>query len=111
MPFGLKNTAQAFQRLMDSVLRGVHKYINNILVASSLHAEHLEDLTFLFETLEANSMVVNKAKCLFGVGSISFLMHTMSADGIVPLPSKVATVRDFSRPEDVAGLQYFLGDA
>ena len=88
MPFGLKNTAQAFQRLMDSVLRGVHKYINNILVASSLHAEHLEDLTFLFETLEANGMVVNKAKYLFGVGSVNFLVHTVSADGIVPLPSQ-----------------------
>jgi hypothetical protein len=38
MPFGLKNAAQAFQRLMDGVLRGVDfvfVYLDDILVASS----------------------------------------------------------------------------
>ena len=38
MPFGLKNSAQAFQRLMDGVLRGlsdsVFVYLDGILVAS-----------------------------------------------------------------------------
>ena len=37
MPFGLKNSAQAFQRLMDGVLRGltfVFVYLNDILVVS-----------------------------------------------------------------------------
>ena len=37
MPFGLKNSAQAFQRLMDGVLRGlpsVFVYLDDILVAS-----------------------------------------------------------------------------
>ena len=37
MPFGLKNAAQAFQRLMDTVCRGletVFVYIDDILFAS-----------------------------------------------------------------------------
>ncbi|CAI5694697.1 unnamed protein product [Oreochromis niloticus] len=47
MPFGLKGAAQTFQRLMDSVLRGlpfVFVYLDDILVAScseSQHASHL----------------------------------------------------------------------
>ena len=38
MPFGLKNAAQTFQRLMDNVLRDcsfAHVYLDDILVASS----------------------------------------------------------------------------
>ncbi len=44
MPFGLKNAAQAFQPLMDTVLRGLDftfDYIDDILVASRSRAEHL----------------------------------------------------------------------
>ena len=47
MPFGLKNAAQAFQRLMDSVCRGldnVYVYLDDILIASHNEAEHLADL-------------------------------------------------------------------
>ena len=38
MPFGLKNAAQAFERLMDSILRGLpfaFVYLDDILVAST----------------------------------------------------------------------------
>ena len=47
MPFGLKNSAQAFQRLMDSVFRDLaftFVYLDDILIASpdkSTHASHL----------------------------------------------------------------------
>ena len=43
MPFGLKNSAQAFQRLMDGVLRGldfVFVYLDDILVASPNPDKH-----------------------------------------------------------------------
>ena len=43
MPFGLKNAAQAFQRLMDTVFQNVHcvfVYLDDILIASSSEREH-----------------------------------------------------------------------
>ena len=43
MPFGLKNSAQIFQRLMDGMLRGlssVFVYLDDILVASPTAAQH-----------------------------------------------------------------------
>ena len=52
MPFGLKNAAQAFQRLMDTVCRGLERvfvYIDDILVASSNPVQHLQDLETLFK--------------------------------------------------------------
>ena len=43
MPFGLRNTAQTFQRFMDEVTRGldsVFVYIDDILIASTNALEH-----------------------------------------------------------------------
>ena len=51
MPFGLKNSAQTFQRLMDSVCRdldGVVVYIDDILIASKSRKQHVEHLHALF---------------------------------------------------------------
>ena len=78
MPFGLKNAAQAFQRLMDGILRDIpftFVYIDDILVASHSHEEHLEHLRQLFELLSANGLVINKTKCVFGVPELDFLGH------------------------------------
>ena len=47
MPFGLKNSAQTFQRLMDSVmsqLQAVFVYIDDVLVASATPEQHERDL-------------------------------------------------------------------
>ena len=47
MPFGLRNAAQAFQRLMDSVLQDISCafiYLDDILIASSSAAQHTKDL-------------------------------------------------------------------
>ena len=43
MPFGLKNAAQAFQRLMDTACRGlsfVFVYLDDILIFSQSQEEH-----------------------------------------------------------------------
>ena len=47
MPFGLKNAAQAFQRMMDGILREidfVFVYLDDILVASRTQEEHISHL-------------------------------------------------------------------
>ena len=111
MPFGLKNAAQAFQRLMDNVFRGldfVFVYLDDILVASSLAAEHLAHLQQVFARLQHYSLVVNAAKCLFGQSQIDFLGHRITSRGVTPLPLKVRAVHDFARPTTMKGLQQFL---
>lgn len=68
MPFGLRNTAQIFQRFTDQVLRGLSfafMYINNMLIASVTPEEHLEHLQAVFDHLTANSIVVSPNKCLW----------------------------------------------
>ena len=112
MPFGLRNAAQAFQRLMDVVLQDIpftSVYINDILVASHSHEEHLQHLRQLFKLLSANGLVINKTKCIFGVPELDFLGHRVTAQGIRPLSDRVAALQDCVPPTDRTSLQRFLG--
>ena len=113
MPFGLKNAAQAFQRFMDQVCRGledfVFVYIDDILIASSSPAEHLRHLRLLVKRLAEHGLVVNVAKCRFGVDVIDFLGHRVTAHGVEPLPERVEAIRQFPQPRDAKALSEFLG--
>ena len=113
MPFGLKNAAQAFQRLMDQVCRGLEDflfvYIDDILVASANAKEHRHHLRLLFKRLAEHDLVVNMAKCLFGVDTIDFLAHRVTAQGIEMLPERIEAIRQFPQPQDAKALNEFLG--
>ena len=112
MPFGLKNSAQAFQRLMDTVCHGldfVFVYLDDILVASRTRREHLRHLRLLFERLHEHGLVINLAKCKFGQTQMDFLGHRITRLGISPLPASVAAIAAFPQPTTVKGLQAYVG--
>ena len=111
-PFGLKNAAQAFQRLMDRVgsdLDFIFIYLDDILVASSSEAEHIDHLNILFSRLEQFGLVVNPAKCIFGVQQLEFLGHIISAAGSAPTQEKIEAVQNFPTPATVGDLLVFIG--
>jgi hypothetical protein len=69
VPFGLKKAAQAFQRLMDTVLRDLEFtfiYIDDIFIASRNKAEHMVHLRQVLERLQQQGLIINLAKCQFG---------------------------------------------
>ena len=88
MPFGLKNEAQTFQRLMDNVLRYCSfAYVYDILVASSSVDEHRQHLGQLFHKLADCGLVVNPQKCVLWQSSLEFLGHYVTSSGVQPLQS------------------------
>ena len=110
MPFGLKNAAQTFRRLMDSICQPfdfVFVYLNDILVASSTQAEHKNHLQLLFQRLADFGLVVNMDKCQFGRCPIEFLGHLIDKYGARPIPSKVEAVQAFPYPTTLQDLQRF----
>nr|VZI40915.1 unnamed protein product [Spirometra erinaceieuropaei] len=112
MPFGLRNASQTFQRFVDRVLCGlpfVYAYIDDLLLASSTTEEHIEHLTTVFDRLQQFGVVLNPSKCVFGVPSLEVLGHLVDSQGIQPLPSKAAAIRDFPPPISKRQLQRFLG--
>ena len=112
MPFGLKNAAQTFQRLMDWIFRGlpfVFIYLDDVLVASTNRRSHLKHLCVVLDLLSQNGLVLNLEKCSFGQGEIDYLGHKINSAGIIPLCKHVDALLLQPKPQDVCGLQRFLG--
>ena len=78
MPFGLKNAARTLQRLMDQAtqqLPGIYVYLDDVLVASATPKQHARYLRSHFDALKRFGLVINRAKCVFGVRELGFLGH------------------------------------
>ncbi|XP_068215486.1 uncharacterized protein [Palaemon carinicauda] len=77
-PFGLKNAACTFQRLMNRIicgLDGVEIYIDDLVVHSNDWETHVRRLKWVFEVLLEAGLVVNLKKCEFGKAKVSYLGH------------------------------------
>ena len=112
MPFGLKNAGQTFQRMMDEILNDldfIFVYMDDMLVASRTEAEHEDHFRQLFRQLAEHDLVVSPGKCQFGQRTIEFLGHTVSKEGVKPLPAKVSAIVDYPAPETQEALRRFLG--
>ena len=112
MPFGLKNAAQTFQRLTDTVCQSldfVYVFLDDILVASRNQQEHLRHLRSLFEKLAAFGLVINLNKCQFSRRQIDFLGHSIDACGARPLSTKVEAIQQFPTPTSLKSLQQLAG--
>nr|VZH89234.1 unnamed protein product [Spirometra erinaceieuropaei] len=110
MPSGLRSATQTFQKFNDQVLRGLDLvYIDDLLMASSDIAEHEVHLRQLFERLDSFGVVIDAAKCDFGVPSLSFLSPEVNSDGKKPVPEKVSANSTFRVPTTINQLCRLLG--
>ena len=78
-------------------------------MASRSPEEHFQHLRALFQLLSTRGLVINPAKCLFGKAEVTFLSHTISAEGIRPSIARVDVVRNFPVPPDKKALKQFVG--
>ena len=68
MPFGLRNAAATFQRLMDKILEGlpfIFVYLDNNLVSSVCEKSHEQEFETVFKRLEDAGLVINIKKSKF----------------------------------------------
>lgn len=99
MPFRLKNTRAAYQRLVNEIFknqirRNVKVYVDDMLVKSLIAEQHLSDLSETFQTLRKYKMKLNPSKCTFGVSVEKFLGFMVSYGGIEENPEKVKAIID-----------------
>jgi cleavage and polyadenylation specificity factor subunit 1 len=112
MPFGLRNAGQTFQRFMDSTLADLpccFIYIDDVLVASANHEQHLKDLQQVLERFQQHGLVLNMEKCEVGVSELDYLGHHITPTGIRPISSRVEAMEKYPQPGTVAQLQTYLG--
>ena len=102
IPVGLKNATQAFQRLIDTVFQNVDCVF---VYFCSSYKEHVRNLQTVCQQLKTFGLTIQLDKRLFGVSSIQFLGHQITANDSVPLPSKVNAIVQFPRPQNLRSLQ------
>lgn len=114
LPMGLKNSPSTFQRAMEAVMRNLTWkiamcYLDDIVVFSSSFERHLDDLRQVFDRLKQANLRLKPSKCHFAKTRISYLGHTVSAEGIAVDPSKVEAVMSYPTPHDLKSLRSYLG--
>lgn len=111
MPFGLRNAAQTFQRLIHEALRGlpfVFAYLDDILIASSNPEEHRQHIKIVLQRLRDFCLTINPSKCEFGISEVKFLGHLVTPNGIKPLPNKIDAIMRFPKPTIAQQMKKFL---
>ena len=110
---GLKNSSAAFQRLLDFVtrgLRGCHVFIDDILICSDDHEQHLQDLEGVLQRMCRYGLKAKISKVQLGTGTISYLGHEISRDhGVRAGKAKTDAIRRWPEPTSLRALRGFLG--
>jgi len=108
MPFGLRNSAQTFQRYIDEILADftfAHPYIDDILIASPNTSEHIQHLRLVFSRLQEANLQINWSKYYFVKPSVTFLGHTISDHGHSPLVNRLQSIQSITPPKTVSDLR------
>ncbi|CAH8483736.1 unnamed protein product [Dicrocoelium dendriticum] len=112
MSFGLRNVAQASQRFIEQDFRGldfVYAYVDDILVTSSNHYEHLSHLRSTFERFAQYGLTITVHQGIFGKSSVDFLGHRNDCNAISPLPEKTQAIADYPTSQFFKSHRRFLG--
>jgi hypothetical protein len=89
---------------MDRVIGGldyIFVYLVDIIIASRSEEEHIQHLRILFQRLSDSSLVINSEKCIFGVASVEFLGHHVTAAGKSPMAAHLEDIQHHPRPNIV----------
>jgi hypothetical protein len=83
-------------------------YIDGFLIASEDERQHHEHLRTLFERLNKYGVVINSAKCIFGISTITFLEYTVNTNDRKALAERVEAIVNASKPANAKELRRYL---
>lgn len=114
VPFGLTNSAQAQQRLMDSILGPELEpccfvYLDDVILISSSFDEHIKLLENVFGRLKSANLTINYDKCQFFRESLNYLGFVVDKNGLKTNPDKVEAMVNYPRPKNSTEVKRFLG--
>ncbi|GBN25305.1 Retrovirus-related Pol polyprotein from transposon 297 [Araneus ventricosus] len=87
MPFELCNAPATFERLMETVLRGLSSeaclvYLDDIIIVGRTFEEHLNNLRKVFQRLQKANLKLNPRKCRVFQKEVTYVGHVISAEGV-----------------------------
>ena len=112
MPFGMKNAAGTFQRLMNIItkdLTGCVVYIDDVVIYSDDWETHIDRIKSFFSAVKDAGLVINLAKCEFARAKVIYLGHEVGFGKIAPKDSNVLSILNFPMPTTRKEVRRFLG--
>ncbi|GBN49957.1 Transposon Ty3-I Gag-Pol polyprotein [Araneus ventricosus] len=113
MPFGLRNTAASYQKVMNSALSEYREfckaYLDDIAIFSCDWETHLKHLDVVLSKLTELKFTVNVKKCVFAKTQLKYLGHIIGAGRHEPDPEKLRTIEIIERSRTKSALKSALG--
>lgn len=116
MPFGCKNSANYFQRLVNKALSlvpgiGVFcvSYLDDLIIFSNSFQNHLQHLQCVVSLLKRCGLKLKLSKCHIFKSKVKYLGHIVSNKEITMDPFYLKRVQEWQRPKTGKEMQSFLG--
>ena len=114
MPFGLCNAPATFQRLMESVLRGLQfetclVYLDDIIVVGKTFEEMIKNLSQVFNRLAEAGLKLKAKKCNLFASEVEYLGHVITEAGVATSKDKTQAIENWPVPRNVTEVRSFLG--
>ena len=113
MPQGLKNAPGTCQKMMNIVLRGMHKFsgslVDDIVIFDKNPDVHLTHVKHVLERLRNAGLTANKTKSIFAENKLKILGHLLVDGQILPDPEKIRTVSEMKLPKTKSQLKSTIG--
>jgi hypothetical protein len=110
---GLQGSLASCARLMDFVMTGVKgiiMYIDDILVHSRDHAQHLKSLEEVLWRLPKYGLKLDVDKTIIiGARTVQYLGYTLSVQEVTLSKDKLAAIKEFPMPTLQKAVREFLG--
>ncbi|GBM67091.1 Retrovirus-related Pol polyprotein from transposon 412, partial [Araneus ventricosus] len=100
MPFGLCNAPATFERMMDSLLKGMKWkhclcYLDDVIVYTATFEEHLRRLRMVLQCIQTAGLTLNHEKCFFGQSRLKILGHLEIKMGFIQIQGKLKPFKNF----------------
>ena len=113
MPFGLCNAPATFERLMETVLRGLHwesclVYLDDVIIFGKTEEQLLQRMDTVFSRLTNAGLKLKPSKCRLFQKEVDYLGHIVSPTGIRIAPAALAALSDWPIPRNVRDVRSFV---
>eukprot|EP00170_Pyropia_yezoensis_P004723 contig_19176_g4737 len=114
LPFGLTSAPATFQRAIDMILSGVQwktclVYLDDVIVFSRSHEEHLAHLEEVFELLSEAGVSLKATKCHLFQYEVEYLGHIVGKGQLRVNEKNLVGLRQAKAPRTKKDLRSFLG--
>ena len=102
--------SRQFPKTNGMVLRNIKQcivYIDDLLIHSHSHEEHLKTLEEVLTRLEKNNLKINLDKCIFGNNNVNYLGFVLTPEGVKPGTNKLQAIKTATPPTDVKMVRSF----